>query len=214
MASDIHIVQYLKKRKLLNQVLDNYSDLKPVIKDHLFFKSNQDQTIWGSVSEEDEAGIARTVEQSASLDGPIVEIGALFGFTTQLIATSKPIEKELIAVENFSWNPFHVAADDHRSITHRTLRYVMANCNTRIFDGSNSDFYTEYTGDRPSMIFIDADHSYEGVKVDIEWATKQKIPLICGHDYSALHPGVMRAVDEAFGGAVEVIGSVWIHRSG
>lgn len=52
------------------------------------------------------------------------------------------------------------------------------------------------------FVFIDADHSYEGCKADIEaWAPKVKSGgYLCGHDYD--HPikvdfGVKRAVDEA-----------------
>lgn len=60
--------------------------------------------------------------------------------------------------------------------------------------------------------FIDADHSYEGVKSDIEaWLPKvKKGGFISGHDYY-LKPkpqkpnvGVRRAVDEKFGKAVQL----------
>lgn len=52
----------------------------------------------GSINKEDEKGIAKAVEYAEEYNGPIVEIGALFGHTTQLIATLKDIERELIAV--------------------------------------------------------------------------------------------------------------------
>lgn len=50
------------------------------------------------------------------------------------------------------------------------------------------------------LVFIDADHSYNGVKSDI----KHWLPLVreggwlMGHDYSPKFPGVQRAVNEAF----------------
>lgn len=49
-------------------------------------------------------------------------------------------------------------------------------------------------------VFIDADHSYEGVKRDIKtWLPKVKIGgWIGGHDYDPRFAGVMKAVDEAF----------------
>lgn len=49
------------------------------------------------------------------------------------------------------------------------------------------------------MVFIDADHSYEAVKADIEaWLPKTK-KLICGHDYNLKQwPEVVRAVNEKF----------------
>lgn len=52
------------------------------------------------------------------------------------------------------------------------------------------------------LVFIDADHSYEGVRRDIEaWTPKIKPGgIISGHDYESNEfPGVVRAVNEAFG---------------
>ena len=50
------------------------------------------------------------------------------------------------------------------------------------------------------LVFIDANHSYESVKKDIEiWQPKLKLGgILCGHDYSPSHQGLIRAVDEAF----------------
>ena len=59
------------------------------------------------------------------------------------------------------------------------------------------------------LVFLDADHSYEGVKRDIEaWLPKAKT-WIGGHDYRNPDPrfdfsGVERAVDEVFGDRVEL----------
>jgi len=58
------------------------------------------------------------------------------------------------------------------------------------------------TIDRPiDLTMIDADHEYESVYRDIRlWAPKTS-RILCGHDYDAYtgaHPGVKRAVDEAF----------------
>ena len=58
------------------------------------------------------------------------------------------------------------------------------------------------------LVFIDADHSYEGCKADIEAYLPKVRPggIIAGHDYNADHvkygdlfQAVIRAVDEAFG---------------
>jgi hypothetical protein len=66
------------------------------------------------------------------------------------------------------------------------------------------------------MVFIDAEHTYESVKADLEaWTPKAK-KLICGHDYHVtrsaggedVFPGVARAVDEKFG-TVETMGIIW-----
>jgi SAM-dependent methyltransferase len=50
------------------------------------------------------------------------------------------------------------------------------------------------------FVFVDAAHSYEAVKGDIrDWRAKVKPGgWFGGHDYHFSHPGVIRAVDEAF----------------
>jgi predicted O-methyltransferase YrrM len=168
-------------------------------------------TVWGSIAEEEEPELINLTRQASAIPGPIIEIGSLFGFTAQLIATYKPAEKKLIAVECFAWNPFGLSPDDHRAMTRRVLRYNMTHSNTTLFGGFNRDFYQTYEGERPAMVFIDADHTYEGVKEDISWAVRKGVPIIAGHDYSDLWPGVQRAVDEAFRGDITVKGSVWCH---
>ena len=49
-------------------------------------------------------------------------------------------------------------------------------------------------------VFIDADHSYEAVKMDIEnWMPKvRKGGILAGHDYNSAWPGVIKAVNEIF----------------
>jgi hypothetical protein len=55
------------------------------------------------------------------------------------------------------------------------------------------------------FVFIDANHSYEGCKHDIEaWLPKLKDHgLLCGHDYSEKFPGVIQAVNE-FAGVIDL----------
>lgn len=74
---------------------------------------------------------------------------------------------------------FGIEADIHRGMTHD----VVKNIPDRTFD----------------LLFIDADHSYESVKQDIEdWLPKIKVGgKISGHDYGNV-PGVGKAVNEKF----------------
>ena len=60
------------------------------------------------------------------------------------------------------------------------------------------------------FVFIDAEHTYEGVKRDIAaWRSKVKPGgILCGHDYGhPRFPGVKPAVDEQFD--VKVRDTVW-----
>ncbi len=170
---------------------------------------------WGSVKVEEEKGLARAVELSNASSGPLVEIGCLFGLTTNLIASLKPPEKKFYAVENFSWNPFQIPTHKHRVFTKRVMRLGIQFHNVELYDGDSGDFYKSYEGEPPSMIFIDADHSYEAVKNDIAQAKTTNPLVIAGHDYDQFNKGVIRAVNEAFGEEnVETYGSVWVVKNG
>lgn len=60
------------------------------------------------------------------------------------------------------------------------------------------------------FVFIDANHSYEHVKADIEaWRPKVRVGgMLAGHDYG--EPcGVKQAVDELLGGTVTLMGTCW-----
>jgi hypothetical protein len=58
------------------------------------------------------------------------------------------------------------------------------------------------------LVFIDAEHTYEGVRRDIEaWQPKARI-MLAGHDYCSQWPDVQRAVNESVG-KVQVEGTIW-----
>lgn len=63
------------------------------------------------------------------------------------------------------------------------------------------------------FVFVDADHSYEAVQEDIAlWKPKVKAGgWLGGHDYhTRKFPGVVQAVNEAFGGTHhEMPGTIW-----
>ena len=189
----------IKHRQTLLRALDFY----------LFFLEKPNQTLWGSLSKKEEVGVERAIELAAGDEGPIIEIGALFGHTTNLIASVKAAEKELMAVENFSWNPFAIPARMHRPFTERTVRCALKHCNTLLVDQDVEQFYATYNAPRPSMVFIDAGHDRESVTRDIEWAKSIGCPVISGHDYTTF-PEVRQVVDEQFGDRIKLFGSVWI----
>jgi hypothetical protein len=67
--------------------------------------------------------------------------------------------------------------------------------------------------DNLDFVFIDAEHDYESCRDDIAaWKLKvRKGGTLAGHDYDGTFPGVVRAVNEAFGKPnVTVDGRSWI----
>src|SRR6056297_1881345 len=70
-----------------------------------FFLDSALSVNFGSLTSEEEGGIREAVRRAGIHPGPFVEIGSLFGFTTNLIALLKEPERELIGLDNLSWNP-------------------------------------------------------------------------------------------------------------
>lgn len=100
-------------------------------------------------------------------DGILIEIGALFGLSTQAILEGSG-QNKIHVIDNFEWNPIGLTSERHESILRSNLQYFIRNKRVEIFKGTASDYIsnTKLTK-RVAMIFIDADHSYEGVIKDI-----------------------------------------------
>lgn len=172
--------------------------------------STSNCNLYGSISIKDEEGVKRAIQLANDYEGPIIEIGILFGHTTNYIASIANPSKKIIAVDNFRWNPFGFSPETHKQFAERTIRYIVEHRNTELHSLDSASFFSSYNGPTPSMIFIDAGHNYEEVLADIRSAIKLGIPVISGHDFSNQHEGVKRAVIESFKDNFEVYGTVWI----
>ena len=88
----------------------------------------------------------------------------------------------------------------HLLATRLALREAIETQNTKVLDMDTGSFYRSYSGPPPALFFCDANHAYEAVKADLEWARRVGTSIICGDDYDpAQHQGVVRAVDEMGG---------------
>ena len=64
--------------------------------------------------------------------------------------------------------------------------------------GQSAEIGNGITGEQFDMVFIDAEHTYEGCKADLEaWAPKAR-KIVAVHDYTASWPGVMQAFNEMY----------------
>lgn len=183
-----------------------------LIAEYTRFLANKTESFWGSITEADEAGVALAVREAEQYDGPIVELGTMFGHTTLLLASLKESCRHLVTVDNYSWNPFCLPADVHRAFTKRTLRHAIQTANVSIFDGTTREFFSQCKT-KPSLVFIDASHEYVDVLDDIDRAIACGAKVIAGHDFCEEHPGVQRAVFERFGSDITVIANVWIAKA-
>lgn len=136
----------------------------------------------------------------------VVEVGTLFGLTAREI-DRRMKGGRVIAVDNYSWNPFGLPPKVHEDFTRR----ILSDTKVELVNCSSEDWRKQVKGEI-DMIFFDASHKYEDVKAECEWAKAAGIRMICGHDYGNPNPlfGVTRAVDEVFGREnVEVVGMCW-----
>lgn len=163
----------------------------------------------GGLTDEELSGLCSWLPD----EGVFVEIGTLFGLTAKAVAVAKPRLK-VMAVDNFSWNPFGLPPALHESFTRSILSREIAEGRVEVVKATSAEFRSNCTVP-PAAVFLDALHQYEPVRDEIAWAKKIGAGCICGHDYNNPSPvfGVTRAVDEAFPSGVEVCGMCWMGKN-
>lgn len=149
------------------------------------------------------------VRESRKFPGPIIEIGTLLGVTTTHMALAKAPEQRIITVDLYCWNPWGVTPAIHEAHTRQVLHYLVESGHVERVKMDKDEFYRQYRGPAPAMVFLDAIHDYEHTKKDIEWAKSVGAKIIAGHDYCDDFPGVVQIVDE-LGGPRELGASVWV----
>lgn len=149
-----------------------------------------DMDALGGLTDEEMTGLVSWLPER----GIFVEVGTLFGITAKAVKRARP-GLRVIAVDNFSWNPFGLPSVAHEAFTRR----ILDGAGVEVVRATSSAWRNE-TGSIDA-VFFDASHCYEDVKAECEWAKAKGIQLIGGHDYKNRNPrfGVTRAVDEVFG---------------
>jgi hypothetical protein len=153
--------------------------------------------------------IQRIIRESRCHAGPIIEVGTLLGITTTNMALAMSPEQKIITVDNYCWNPWALSPDVHASLTATVLHYLIKTGQVEQIRMDKNEFFRNYRGPAPAMVFLDAVHDYPETKKDIEWAQKVGAKIIAGHDYCDEFPGVKQVVDE-FGGPRQQCASVWV----
>jgi len=173
------------------------------------------------------AAILRRLE---GIENPVVaEIGVAVGNLSEELLRQRS-DLHLVMVDN--WLPeseqpeayqatgdtfAHVdkeRADRHRANATKRVKHFNR---AQVVEMRSVEAADEFEGEAFDLVFIDADHSYEGVKADIEaWFPKVKEGgYISGHDYEntdeRFNFGVTEAVDEFCEPELD-INFTWFHR--
>jgi len=156
-----------------------------------------------------------------------VEVGAFYGKSTaymavEIINSGKNIKFDV--VDTWRGSPEHqVGAWDYQEAMVNDTAFDIFKNNLKPAEGSYNPIKMSsleaanlYPDNSLDMVFIDADHSYEAVKADINaWYPKVKVGgYLCGHDFILGNPEdtVNKAVTEIFGDDIEVSIVTWIKK--
>ncbi len=139
----------------------------------------------------------------------IVEVGCWKGRSTKTLLDN--CEGTVYAVDHFSGTDSDYSSDlasVELDIYDTFMKNVGHYKNLEVLKGNSVDIAKSFNGNRADMVFLDAGHTYEECKADIDaWLPKCK-KIICGHDYVKEHMGVMQAVNERFKN-VNIVDSIW-----
>ncbi len=192
--------------KRILTIIRHWRDAKTALSTLSYLHSGESDALdaLGGLTDEEMLAVSAWASEKPGMT--IVEVGTLFGLTAREIARSGIVGK-VIAVDNFSWNPFGLPSGVHEAFT----RNILKGLSVEVVNCSSED-WRKHVSEKIDMVFFDASHRYEDVKAECEWAKANGIEFVCGHDYGNPNPlfGVTRAVDEVLGKEnVEVVGMCW-----
>ncbi len=157
-----------------------------------------------------EAKFLLSLVEQTNPEDTIIEVGTLFGYSTNILALGKAESQKLITVDNYMWNSLGISAETHRLSTFAMLQDARENHGVKVVFQDKDEFYKEYQGNAPGLFFCDAHHDYEPTLRDLTWARKIGAKIICGHDYNEeIFPGVVQAVNK-LGGAKKIVDSLFV----
>lgn len=155
-------------------------------------------------------------------NGILIELGAWKGRSTCFITTEIIKQKRNIkfyTIDSFEGvtelseaNEVNVYRQHDKNILEQFIKNIEPVKDNLTYIVSRShEAANKFEDSSVDAIFIDAGHSYESVKKDIEhWHPKmKKNSIMSGHDYGTDWPGVVKAVNEFFGNPDKVENTCW-----
>lgn len=129
-----------------------------------------------------------------------VEVGTYKGCSFSYLvveAINSGKKFDIVAVDACPWPDVEPGFTTH-------MKPLEGNFRT-LFGGDSFDRAKDFEDNSIDFLFIDANHEYPYVSKDIAayLPKMKKGGVISGHDYNLSHPGVIKAVNEAFSEVVE-----------
>lgn len=141
--------------------------------------------------------------------GSVAEVGSWKGRSTTVLLEG--CKGPVLAVDNWSGHDpsSNGALERHASETDVHAEFLKNTSGYSNLTVRQSDSVAgSVEGEAFDMVFIDAEHTYEGCRADIDAWLPRARRVIAGHDYNEAWPGVIKAVKETFG-QVKTVGSIW-----
>ncbi len=130
----------------------------------------------------------------------MIEIGSYMGESTMMFA-STGIFKEIHVIDPFEGTEkmneeYGYTWDEVKKEFETNIRYFD---NITLHEDYSYNVVDEFEDSSFDFIYIDASHTYEDTKKDIELYLPKVKGIISGHDYHESHSGVMKATNEILG---------------
>ncbi len=154
------------------------------------------------------------VEKAKSFQWPVnwVELGSYCGRSLLAVGSALPAGSTLVSVDA-SWQDRKDCDINLLTVMQRIERERKGEIKIHAICDTTDGAFETLRQQLFDVVFIDANHSYEFCKRDIEnWRNLIELGgTICGHDYDDAWPGVRKAVNELLPGS-EVSESIWHHQ--
>ena len=140
----------------------------------------------------------------------MAEIGVYLGRGTAIfdeVFVSRGLDYKLVAIDHFEGSPEHKASNSIPLYEEALKNLEPIRDRVSLLNMESLAACKKFKDSAFDIVYIDAAHEYEPVLADLEaWFPKVKRGgFICGDDYTAGWPGVVKAVGEFFGGRHGVV---------